>query len=314
MVCLPSGTSEGTVVTSSHVDAELHELGEETIGKRPGSKASSRSVDEMLKKHFSIFSFGVITMAVVGYFVGLTNNARYVRKAGKTSWTDVVNHSASEPSERTMTNAIAAVSYSEIPAVPFGPNATWRAEMKKLPTTEYDLFARVQLSEEEKLATAKLRASRRAYNGAPPIIPHAVENTSDAACCACHGPGVAIAGIRASVMSHKFLSNCTQCHAPPPPKPFQQLDSVVESSFVGLPAPHQGERAFQGAPPTIPHSQWMRENCNSCHGGAHGWAGIETTHPWRTNCTQCHAPSATLDQMPAPDEVPMLPPLDIPGA
>jgi cytochrome c-type protein NapB len=33
----------------------------------------------------------------------------------------------------------------------------------------------------------------------------------------------------------------------------------------------------------------------SCHGYT-GLQGIRTTHPWRQNCQQCHAPSATMNQ------------------
>jgi nitrate reductase (cytochrome), electron transfer subunit len=32
--------------------------------------------------------------------------------------------------------------------------------------------------------------------------------------------------------------------------------------------------------------------------------GIRTTHPWRSQCTQCHAPDATLEQMPMPADLP----------
>jgi len=175
----------------------------------------------------------------------------------------------------------------------------------------YDLFAKIVPSSEEKAASSKLRASRRAFNGAPPIIPHAVETTSDAACYACHSKGLRLGNLKASVMSHEFLANCTQCHAPPTPTPFQDVDASVDSSFVGLPAPEAGARAYPGAPPTIPHSRWMRSNCLACHGGPNGWAGMESTHPWRTNCTQCHAPSAKLDQAFSTESATMLPPLDV---
>jgi nitrate reductase (cytochrome), electron transfer subunit len=46
----------------------------------------------------------------------------------------------------------------------------------------------------------------------------------------------------------------------------------------------------------VPHPIFMRENCLSCHGAA-GPEPIRTTHPWQTNCLQCHAPSAVLDQI-----------------
>ncbi|MBK6532709.1 MAG: hypothetical protein IPF99_24875 [Deltaproteobacteria bacterium] len=40
----------------------------------------------------------------------------------------------------------------------------------------------------------------------------------------------------------------------------------------------------------------MRGRCESCHGVLS--QGIRSTHPWRESCTQCHAPSAALDQRP----------------
>ncbi len=206
---------------------------------------------------------------------------------------------------------IPAVTYAQISDTAMGPTDVWQAQPQALPSLQRDLYAEVKLSAADKQASSQLRASRRAFNGAPPVIPHPVENTADAACYACHGQGVQLAGLKASVMSHAFLANCTQCHAPMAPAPFHDMDASVQSSFVGLPAPAHGERAFAGAPPTIPHSSWMRENCLACHGGGNGWAGMESTHPWRSNCVQCHAPSAELEQGIATEAVPMLPPLDV---
>ncbi len=254
-----------------------------------------------------IFFSCVIALAAVGYFVGISNGVPKpdgIEQKPLSSKRDLEN-AAKNP------KLLPAISYADVPSVAMGPTKPWQAALQDLPKSEYNLFTKITPSEQEKEASSKVRASRRAYNGAPPIIPHPVENTNDAACYACHGNGVKMAGLKASVMSHDFFGNCVQCHAPMAPAPFAHIDSSVKSTFVGLPAPKQGERAYQGAPPTIPHSRWMRENCNACHGGPHGWAGMESTHPWRTNCTQCHAPSATLDQVPESTTVPMLPPLDI---
>ena len=122
------------------------------------------------------------------------------------------------------------------------------------------------------------------------------EGTDDAACYACHGEGALIGQLVANRMSHGRLANCVQCHAAPSPQPFADLILPVSNSFVGLPAPTSGKRAFDGAPPVVPHSTWMRERCLSCHGGAAGWPGLEVTHRWRTNCLQCHATSAAAEQ------------------
>ena len=261
----------------------------------------------MIRRLAPIFFSCVIAVAVVGYFVGIMDGVPQPDGMREPALVAKFDKATIEKNPKL----IPAVSYAEISETVIGPTKTWQANPQELPQPEYDLFTKIEPSEAEKEASSKLRASRRAFNGAPPIIPHPVENTTDAACYACHANGVKMAGFKASVMSHQFLGNCTQCHAPMPPAPFQDADISVESSFVGLPAPKRGKRAYPGAPPTIPHSQWMRENCNACHGGPNGWAGMESTHPWRTNCTQCHGPSATLDQMPEAEIVPMLPPLDV---
>lgn len=257
----------------------------------------------------TVFLSVVIAVAVMGYFVGLSDG---VPKPD--GLRDSPLHTAeSLPTTADDAKLIQAVSYAQVPDTPMGPTATQRSQGAAIPAIPYDLYTKIEPSEAEKVASGKLRASRRAFNGAPPVVPHPIENTNDAACYACHSNGMKMAGLKASVMSHPFLGNCTQCHAPMAPKPFRDAETKVGTTFVGLPAPKRGERAFPGAPPTIPHSQWMRQNCSACHGGPNGWAGLESTHPWRTNCTQCHAPSASLDQAVPATIVPMLPPLDVVG-
>lgn len=279
-----------------------------------GASHQTRQGEVMMWRRIStVFLVCVICCAVLGYFVGLNDGVPKVVNLRSTG----LRPDSSIP--RTSETAVpddsklhAAITYTEIPYAVMGPTQGFRSVAKTLPSqANYDLFAEITLSPTDKEASSRQRASRRAYNGAPPIIPHAIQNTNDAACYACHANGMRMAGLKASVMSHPFLVNCTQCHASPPPAPFQDIDFAVASSFVGLPAPKAGQRAFPGAPPAIPHSQWMRQNCIACHGGPNGWAGMESTHPWRTNCTQCHAPSAVLDQAIAVDSIPMLPPLDV---
>lgn len=267
----------------------------------------------MTQRFSTMFLVCVICLAVVGYFVGIHHgipNWASQRSSGLP--TDSGISQSRDDSSRDNFKLLAAVTYAEIPKAAMGPTNQSHAAAKSLPKqASYDLFAEIKPSEADKELSSRQRTSRRAYNGAPPIIPHSEHNTSDSACYACHSNGMQMAGLKASVMSHPFLANCTQCHAPPPPAPFQRFDSEVATSFVGLPAPKMGQRAYPGAPPTIPHSQWMRENCLACHGGPNGWAGMESTHPWRTNCVQCHAPSAVLDQAIPVDSVPMLPPLEV---
>ena len=205
-----------------------------------------------------------------------------------------------------------ARSYADLRRRMTGPNAALPARWwEGLPTGDV-LAPVVQTAAEREQALAR-RASRRAYDGAPPTVPHAIDQLDVPACLRCHERGARIATLVAPRMSHAVMSSCVQCHvvsedprATDPGAPASAIAAtgpalpplvVADSAFVGLPAPRGGERAWPGAPPTIPHTTWMRERCDSCH-GVWGAQGVKSTHPWRASCTQCHAPAAALDQRP----------------
>lgn len=136
------------------------------------------------------------------------------------------------------------------------------------------------------LTPTEIRSARRAYDGSPPIIPH---KALGVACVACHTetgkpiPNMAFAPANPHGSAAKF-QNCRQCHL------FQQSEDLfVASMFAGLPVTiRQGDRLFAGAPPTIPHSLLMRENCLACHSGPSARPEIRCTHPEQQNCRQCH--------------------------
>jgi cytochrome c-type protein NapB len=133
---------------------------------------------------------------------------------------------------------------------------------------------------------AASRDSFRAYYGAPPVIPHAVRELGRSNCLACHVDGLApVEGPVAVPKPHATLGDCLQCHVE------QQRDArlFAETQFIGLAEPRGRHAAYSGAPPVIPHRLWLRENCPSCH-GPRGHPTLRTTHPERTNCTQCHVP------------------------
>lgn len=134
------------------------------------------------------------------------------------------------------------------------------------------------------------RAARRAYDGAPPVIPHPVRPRSAAECLACHADGFVLGNRRASAVPHTQFSSCTQCHVSAS-APFALIaaNSAAEtpSAWVGLAAPTAGEVAYQGAPPAVPHPTRMRERCEACHGPG-GRAALQTPHPERLSCLQCH--------------------------
>ena len=181
------------------------------------------------------------------------------------------------------------VGEKDLPGAAIRPNVGWDRGLSQLKTDRPDVFAPVTRTDAMKLAALADRAKNRAYDGAPPTVPHPVDSQSVAACLACHGEGVRVGDRVASKLSHPVMTNCTQCHVEQAPVP-------VESGFAGVYRAGPGERASPGAPPTIPHHTWLRENCTSCHGLVTR-PGTRTTHPWLTNCTQCHAPSAALDQV-----------------
>ena len=137
----------------------------------------------------------------------------------------------------------------------------------------------------------RARATRRAFDGAPPTIPHEIDQRGYPACLACHEHGAAVGNHIAPAMSHEPFASCIQCHVPEK-NPVDLGTTVVENQFVGLAAPALGSRAWKGAPPTIPHTTAMRERCSSCH-GVSGSSAIRTTHPWRQSCPQCHVPATT---------------------
>lgn len=227
-----------------------------------------------LRRFVPLLAVTGIGVALAGFVTGIREPRRTERQTA--------------PSAAPVTDVSAAVSYSELP-VKLGPNARGEQTLSRLKFDKPRVFDAVTRTEEMKQATLADRARNRAYDGAPPTIPHPVEARSAASCLACHGEGLKVGDRIASRISHATLTNCTQCHVEEAPVP-------VENGFVGAYCSGPGQRASPGAPPTIPHHTWMRENCTSCHGLVTR-PGTRTTHPWLTNCTQCHAPSAALDQL-----------------
>lgn len=131
---------------------------------------------------------------------------------------------------------------------------------------------------------ARYRESHRAYDGAPPAIPHAVESLGRQDCLNCHREGMDLqGGGMAARTPHPERTECRQCHV-------EQLEPravFVANRFEGWRHPPAGTRAYPGAPPTLPHPRHGRENCLGCH-GANGGSPIRTPHADRVNCLQCH--------------------------
>ncbi len=140
-------------------------------------------------------------------------------------------------------------------------------------------------------STARVRAERRAYDGAPPTIPH---QPFGSRCSACHnalgqsvsGVGFAPASPHEGTEKAGATTRCRQCHV------FVTDGGLfVASEYQPLQQNlRHGSRATTGAPPTIPHRILMRENCVACHDGPAAREEARTTHPERWRCRQCHVP------------------------
>jgi cytochrome c-type protein NapB len=139
-------------------------------------------------------------------------------------------------------------------------------------------------------ASLAVRAERRAFTGAPPVIPHPPLTGT---CVTCHTPeggkvtpgvGVAPANPHTRTPGIAATARCRQCHV------FRQMEDVfVASEFAGLRQDGiRRERAHALAPPMMPHAHFMREDCLACHGGGGARPEIRCTHPERARCAQCH--------------------------
>ena len=142
--------------------------------------------------------------------------------------------------------------------------------------------------------TLKSFYALRAYNGAPPIIPHPIlkKNTlTGDTCLGCHRYGgyTPKFAAYAPVVPHPEKSNCRQCHNP------QYGTSLFKTTKWNKNTGKRGMVHLPGAPLVIPHSIQFRENCLSCHSGPAAVKEIRTTHPERIHCLQCHVERKTVN-------------------
>lgn len=136
---------------------------------------------------------------------------------------------------------------------------------------------------------------RRAYPGAPPVVPHPVdpEINRTQACNVCHEKGGFTPRFNAyvPVTPHPQYRNCLQCHAQTAQN---QVSGVfVESDWLSVRPPVLHRPALPGNPPPMPHGLQLRDNCLACHAGPAAIAPVRTGHPDRLNCQQCHVPRNT---------------------
>lgn len=256
----------------------------------------------------ALLTFVVLSATVAGYFTGLQSPVPPHRSAPPALTGSVQDPrepaTADDDRQAASSSSIKTLPATEYLDLPRLLTRSTRTNLTALPRPQsvYPTLPDIQIAAGQKQEALRQRGENRAFNGAPPTVPHPIQQRSDQSCLACHQHGVKMETLRIPQMSHPLLTNCTQCHVPSGSVLMTSTDAVA-NDFLGRPAPDGGHRAFAGAPPVIPHSAWMRQNCNSCHGPA-GLQGIRTTHPWRKNCTQCHAQPAKQDQLQPPHTSP----------
>ena len=235
----------------------------------------------------------VAALAVVGYVVGLGDGRI---RADQPDGAGRIATERTAPVDDAAPESIPSTSYLAMASRVHWPNHDWQTRLDTLVFAGTDPAAVPPSDPAVTRASLSRRAVSRAFNGAPPTIPHRVDQRSDESCLFCHNGGMIVDGRTVARMPHALLPQCTQCHVSLQGTPFTG-EPLALNSFHGLPAPTGGDRAWPGAPPVIPHTTLQRTNCLACH-GPDAWPGLRTTHPLRSDCLQCHAPSAELDQLP----------------
>jgi nitrate reductase (cytochrome), electron transfer subunit len=223
-----------------------------------------------------------VAVAATGYFAGIRPPEPIERA--------VEAESPGEAVER-------APSYRELRGMRRGDNARmYEGAVAALGMEVFPVEPLKAGTPEERVRAAAVRKEHRAYDGAPPTIPHEVDHQDVPGCLSCHEKGMKLGGRVAPRISHPSYQSCVQCHVVgDSPRPLARYPDIPKNGFVGMASAGNGSRAWGGAPPTMPHSTHMRDECSSCHGPT-GLPGLRTSHPERQSCVQCHASSAEMDQ------------------
>ncbi|HXG48900.1 MAG TPA: nitrate reductase cytochrome c-type subunit, partial [Methylomirabilota bacterium] len=192
----------------------------------------------------------LLTASVSGYFMGLRQTGSQI------SMTRPVSLAKADPDRREMLESRTvpvAVAYAKQDWLAEGPNAAWRNHLAHLVQPPVDPAMLTNVTPAERAQALAERAGRRAFDGAPPVVPHPITQDSSAACLACHGPGLAVKDKVASKISHAHYASCTQCHVPAGGPQIPTLDAALLAPLAGneftyAAWPRQGGRPWPGAP------------------------------------------------------------------
>lgn len=254
----------------------------------------SHDIESYFRQHrktLAVVFLMIATLAVSGFFMGIQQTKQQVTRDQILAEEIPMAATADIPN---------APKYTEITTADWLANRDWEFTLADLPRAAAAAPDATPASAAEISAAIERRRSLRAYDGAPPVVPHAIDPLRSTACMTCHGEdgNLVISGKRPPEISHPWITNCTSCHVPADGlRQFTATEEArlfIENDFLGKESAGKGARAYPTAPPTMPHPVWMRQNCMACHGPGRDQA-IRTSHPERHNCLQCHAPDATFD-------------------
>jgi cytochrome c-type protein NapB len=172
------------------------------------SNQSNHSPSDFTQRHASLIAFALICIATTGYFLGLSSPM---------TSTDELPLSVEPPPhsgehDPAAGSVIPATSYAEMAGTRKHSTLMRSTLLSSLVQQPYDLLAKIEVNENDKLLSLSDRETRRAFNGAPPTVPHPIDQLDPAACMACHGEGLQSKTLQASKMPHPYYSSCTQCH------------------------------------------------------------------------------------------------------
>ena len=158
-----------------------------------------------------------VVAAVIALTIGVSGLFMGMRQASRAAGERIVEHRTTAPvadnGAGDETGIPRAVEYSRLREGTLRPNTDWENSLAKLAQPPRELARFAQLSADEQELVRLRRTARRQYDGAPPIAPHPLDQMSATTCMECHGRPTTISGIAVPQMSHRFQSNCLQCHA-----------------------------------------------------------------------------------------------------
>jgi len=161
----------------------------------------------------------------------------------------------------------------------------------------------------DRVAYVEKRAKIRAYEGAPPVIPHTIVKGETKYCLSCHEKGIVfekdaeLMGVKSAVAKitpHPTWVNCFQCHVPQ-----QDVKVFHKNTFKTFRLAHVANPEKTGeepAPPMMPHQMENRESCTVCHFSKTADPSITPKHGMREGCEFCHQPPESLNIYPGEDE------------